>query len=32
MTVSVLEKPSVMGYDVQRVREDFPILHRPVHG
>ncbi len=32
MTGSVLEKPSALGYDVQRVREDFPLLHRPVHG
>lgn len=32
MTSSVLEKPTLLGYDVQRVREDFPILHRPVHG
>ena len=32
MTASVLEKPSVIGYDVQRVRKDFPLLHRPVHG
>lgn len=32
MTGNVLEKPSVLGYDVQRVREDFPLLHQPVHG
>ncbi len=32
MTTSVLEKPCVSGYNVQRVREDFPILHTPVHG
>ncbi len=32
MPTSVLEKPSVLGYDVQRVREDFPLLQRPVHG
>lgn len=32
MAASVLEKPSVIGYDVQRVREDFPLLHRPVYG
>lgn len=31
MTAILLEKP-VLAYSVERVRADFPILHKPVHG
>lgn len=32
MTTAQLERPNVTGFDVERVRAQFPILHQSVHG